>query len=70
MTSHCTYIVASFPGSHAREPGEPGNEATYIGCLKSLDCMGQWNGTVEWKMEWNGECTQLQLTCVTGAVQE
>ena len=20
---------------------------------------GIWNGTVEWKMEWNGECTQL-----------
>ena len=20
-------------------------------------------------MEWNGECAQLQLTCVTGAVQ-
>ena len=25
----------------------------------------QWTGT----MEWNGECTQLQLTCVTGAAQ-
>ena len=22
----------------------------------------------EWKMEWNGEYTQLQLTCATGAV--
>ena len=21
--------------------------------------IGIWNGTVEWKMEWNGECTQL-----------
>ena len=27
-----------------------------------------WNGTAEWKMEWNGEYTQLQLTCATGAV--
>ena len=28
---------------------------------------GIWNGTVEWKMEWNGECT---LTPVTGTVLE
>ena len=27
--------------------------------------MERWTGTIEW----NGECTQLQLTCVTGAVQ-
>ena len=27
------------------------------------------NGTMEWKMECNIECTQLQLTCVTGAAQ-
>ena len=26
---------------------------------------GMWNGMVEW----NSECTQLQLTCVTGAAQ-
>ena len=26
-----------------------------------------WNGMVEWKMEWNGEC-QLQLTRIAGAV--
>ena len=24
---------------------------------------------MEWKMEWNREHTQLQLTCVTGAAQ-
>ena len=30
---------------------------------------GIWNGTMEWKMEWNGEHTQLQLTRVTGAAQ-
>ena len=30
---------------------------------------GIWNGTVEWKMEWNGEFAQLQLTRVTGAAQ-
>ena len=24
-------------------------------------------GMVEWKMEWNSECTQLPLTSVTGA---
>ena len=24
---------------------------------------GIWNGTVKWKMDWNAECTQLQLTC-------
>ena len=29
----------------------------------------QWNGTMEWKMEWNSEHTQLQLTCVTGTAQ-
>ena len=23
---------------------------------------GLWNGTMEWKMEWNSEHTQLQLT--------
>ena len=28
-----------------------------------------WNGTVEWKMERNGECVKLQLTCVIGAAQ-
>ena len=27
------------------------------------------DGTMEWKMEWNSECTQLQLTHVTGAAQ-
>ena len=26
----------------------------------------EWNGGKE--MEWNGQCTQLQLTCVTGTV--
>ena len=26
-----------------------------------------WNRTMEWKMEWNSECTQLPLTSVTGA---
>lgn len=26
------------------------------------------NGTVEWKMEWNNECAQLQVTHVTGTV--
>ena len=25
-------------------------------------------GIVEWKMEWNSEYTQLQLTCVAGTV--
>ena len=30
---------------------------------------GIWNGTVKWKMERNGECTLLQLTCVTDAAQ-
>ena len=30
---------------------------------------GIWNRTMEWKMEWNSEHTQLQLTCVTGAAQ-
>ena len=29
---------------------------------------GLWNGTVEWKMEWNGECAQLKLARVTGTV--
>ena len=29
---------------------------------------GIWNGMVEWKMKWNDECIQLQLTRVTGAV--
>ena len=27
--------------------------------------MEQWNGTMEWKMEWNTERTQLELTRVT-----
>ena len=30
---------------------------------------GIWNRTMEWKMEWNSEHTQLQLTRVTGAAQ-
>ena len=31
---------------------------------------GIWNGTVEWKIEWSGECTELQLTHVAaGTVQ-
>jgi len=30
---------------------------------------GIWNGTVEWEMERNGECTLLQLTCVMDAAQ-
>ena len=30
---------------------------------------GIWNVTMEWKMEWNSEHTQLQLTRVTGAAQ-
>ena len=30
---------------------------------------GIWNRTMGWKMEWNSEHTQLQLTCVTGAAQ-
>ena len=30
---------------------------------------GIWNETMEWKMEWNSECTQLQVTCVTVAAQ-
>ena len=30
---------------------------------------GIWNGTMEWKMEWNSECTQLRVTCVTGTAQ-
>ena len=29
---------------------------------------GKWNEKVEWKMEWNGECTQSLLTHATGAV--
>ena len=28
-----------------------------------------WNGMVEFKMERNSECTQLQLTRVTGVAQ-
>ena len=28
---------------------------------------GIWNGMMEWKMDWNGECSQLQQSC--GAVQ-
>ena len=28
-----------------------------------------WNGTVEWKMEWNSGCTQLQRTHITGTAQ-
>ena len=32
-------------------------------------CTAIWNGTMEWKMEWNGECTQLQLTRVTDTAQ-
>ena len=31
--------------------------------------MERWNGTMEWKMEWNSERTQLQVTRVTGAAQ-
>ena len=27
---------------------------------------GMWNGTMEWKMEWNSGRTQLQVTRVTG----
>ena len=29
---------------------------------------GIWNGTVAWKMEWNSECSWLQLTRVAGPV--
>ena len=35
----------------------------------SICWTGIWNGTVEWKIEWNGECTKLLLTGVTGTVQ-
>ena len=31
--------------------------------------MERWNGTMEWKMEWNNEHTKLQLTRVTGTAQ-
>ena len=27
-----------------------------------------WNGAVEWKMERNGECTQILPTCITGTI--
>ena len=27
---------------------------------------GIWNGTMEWKMEWNNKLTKLQQTRVTG----
>ena len=30
---------------------------------------GIWKRMMEWKMEWNSEHTQLQLTRVTGAAQ-
>ena len=30
---------------------------------------GIWNRTMEWKMEWNSERAQLELTRVTGAAQ-
>ena len=30
---------------------------------------GIWNGTMEWKREWNSEHTQLHVTRVTGAAQ-
>ena len=26
--------------------------------------MKQWTGMMEWKVEWNSEHTQLQLTCI------
>ena len=29
---------------------------------------GIWNGTVKWKIEWNSECIQLELTRVTGVL--
>ena len=31
--------------------------------------MERWNGMMEWKMEWNSERTQLQVTRVTGAAK-
>ena len=30
---------------------------------------GIWNEAVEWKMEWNSEHTQLQVSHVTGTAQ-
>ena len=30
---------------------------------------GIWNGTMDWKMEWNSEHTKLQLSHVTGSAQ-
>ena len=30
---------------------------------------GIWKGTMEWKMKWNSERTQLQVSHVTGAAQ-
>ena len=31
---------------------------------------GIWNGTMEWKMEWNSECTQLQLIHIAFATSK
>ena len=39
------------------------------GELASLIGTGIPYGTMEWKMEWNNDCTQLQLTRVTGTAQ-
>ena len=35
-----------------------------VSLITGLECE-----TVEWKLKWNGESTQLQLTCVTGTAQ-
>ena len=61
-------IPGAPPTFHTPNDGsraEPGNEAILTQariqlCVSHTDsnrCNGIWNGMVEWKMEWNGECT-------------
>ena len=77
----CGVDIALYPGSFSQN--EPGDEASvdirldvYV-WRSGLDhnrgvsnrWNGIWNGTIKWKMEWNSEYIQLQLTSVTGAAQ-
>ena len=53
-----TQVKFMFPLQHSLTISKKsGNQADYTGV--SNRWTGIWNGTVEWKMEWNDECTQL-----------
>ena len=57
---------------HGRPPSNGGDVKPWVKekvVRFKPDWTGIWNRMMEWKMDWNSECTQLQVTRVTGAAQ-